>query len=97
MGQGRCTDLVLGHCTHDDRAHHTRQRAHAVGDAHKDTGVAWSNVQVVHVEPWGGKPGGVTLNLTPVTPSERPLPPFLPPSSLLLFLVHLLRGWESPS
>lgn len=59
-GRGQRTDLVFGHGTHDDGAHHAGQRAHAVGDAHEDAGVARRDVQVVHVEPWRGKSEGGT-------------------------------------
>ena len=40
---------MLSHGTHDDGAHHAGQRAHAVGDAHEDAGIARGDVQVVHV------------------------------------------------
>ena len=52
MGQGPGTDLVISHGTHDDGAHHAGQRAHAVGDAHEDAGIARGDVQMVHVEPF---------------------------------------------
>ena len=41
---------MFGHGTNNERAHHARQSAHTVGDAHEDTGIAGSNVQVVHIE-----------------------------------------------
>lgn len=43
--------LVFGHGTNDQRAHHARERAHAVRDAHQNTGVARSDVQMIHIEP----------------------------------------------
>lgn len=42
--------LVLGHGPHYERAHHARQGAHAIGDAHEDAGVAGGDVQVVYIE-----------------------------------------------
>lgn len=43
--------LVFGHGTNDQRAHHARERAHAVRDAHQNTGVARSDVQMIYIEP----------------------------------------------
>lgn len=42
--------LVFGHRTDNKRAHHPRQGAHAVRDAHQDAGVAWSDVQVIDIK-----------------------------------------------
>lgn len=42
--------LVFGHRTDNKRAHHPRQSAHAVRDAHQDAGVARSDVQVIDVK-----------------------------------------------
>ena len=75
VGQGPRTDLVLSHGTHDDRAHHAGQRAHAVGDAHEDAGIARGDVQVVHVEPWQGEPGDVTADSRSSDSSPTPSSP----------------------
>lgn len=48
--QCQLTHLVLRHGSHNKRADHPGQGAHAVGDSHQDAGVARSDVQVVHVE-----------------------------------------------
>lgn len=42
--------LVFGHCTDNKRAHHPRQRTHAVRNAHQDAGVAWSDVQMIDIK-----------------------------------------------
>ena len=42
--------LVLSHGPDDERTDHPRERAHAVRDAHEDTGVTRRDVQVVYVE-----------------------------------------------
>ena len=41
---------LLGDGLNDDGTQHAGQRAHAVGQAHEDAGVARGDVQVVHVE-----------------------------------------------
>lgn len=41
---------MLCHGADYKRADHTRQSAHAVGDAHENTGIARRDVQVIHVE-----------------------------------------------
>lgn len=41
---------MFRHCTHDERAHHARERPHAVGDPHQDAGVTRGYVQVIHIE-----------------------------------------------
>lgn len=41
---------MFRHCTHNERAHHARQRPHAVGDPHQDAGVTRGYVQVIHIE-----------------------------------------------
>lgn len=46
------TDLVGGDVVDGDGADEARDGADAVGHAHEDTGVARSDVQMVHVKPW---------------------------------------------
>lgn len=47
--------LVFGHRTDNKRAHHPRQRTHAVGNAHQDAGVAWSDVQMIDIKAYRGE------------------------------------------
>lgn len=41
---------MLCHGTDNKWANHARQRAHTIGNTHEDTGIAWSNVQMVDIE-----------------------------------------------
>lgn len=47
-----CLDkhLVFGERSNDEGAYHSRQGAHSIGDAHENTGISWSYVQMVYIE-----------------------------------------------
>ena len=47
--------LVFCQSADDYRTHHPRQSADAVRNAHEDAGIAWSDIQVVHVETYTSK------------------------------------------
>lgn len=51
----RSPHLVFGHSTNNQWAHHPRQSANTVRDAHQDASIARRNVQVIDIKPWWRK------------------------------------------
>lgn len=47
--------LVLRHSANNQWANHPRQGTHTIRDTHQDTGISWSDVQVIDIKAWWRK------------------------------------------
>lgn len=48
--EGKSSYLVLCHSANNQWAHHPGQSTHTIRNAHQDTGIAWSDVQVIDIK-----------------------------------------------